>query len=708
MTARHSYSIFVSLIVSLLFTYALLFALVPTNVYARTLIWEEPTTKYNGVPLFWRFFKGYIAYYNLNGISASDITLPEDAEVIFAYTSKNDPIIDTINTNNIPVVYKGSYFWFYPSLSRAYNLMLTFSRNLILYESVYTLGGYTSYWNLGIRSVPNKIVVIHKTDYCNQLNLWMRWWKPCAPSKPVTYFFETFDWPGRSGATARNIKIRYSATVTDADSGEIIQNGATVPTGTRLRLSFTDHQNSDITWAGSKHWRYLLSYLRMRHGWGYWGWWIWREQTFWNLYPRFNSGVWVENGELPNATCRDEDLIFTDRIWRYNRYLLGNILNYVTIAVKKPSHTLKGTENFNCEQEGADTICTMDAEGDSIFNFVFGESNLNAYHSYKRPKYNNWSWGGFDTCLGVNDPMYKRNASYSVSSNCSEYGRCWNDSSRSYYNYSFSYKQGEDSPNTPYYFTPFEITVPEQTISYSISVENQNSAPNIPTVTGDENILLGDTATFQITGTDVDADTIRYGIDWGEDGKVDQWLPESGYTLSSTTISTSYTWGENGEMKFKVLSEDANDARSDWTEFTINILKEPTLEFGAKDYLIPKNTTAFLEWSSEYANSCSASGAWSGTKSEDSSQRTETLTEFQNEYTLTCSNALASTTSTLSVYTYSCGDNVCTSGVETCSTCSTDCGACGAEQSAKWDVFLDLTEDPPQVRYGGGVDEVGN
>lgn len=707
MRAFYSHSIFVSLLISVLFVCTFFFAVAPTQTQARTTIWQEPSMQQGGIPLFWRFFNGYISYYNLRYTKPPEVDVT-DADLIIAYTWPSDPKVAQIDTQGLPIAYFGQYFWFAPSLSRAWQFALFFAHPNNLHKNIRFYGAYSSYFSLGLFDVPKNIVILHRAPRCHLLPWWKRWWYPCAPVKPFKYYFEMYDWPGRSGTVARDLQIRYSANIYDADTDEVLHNGAAVSVGTRLRFNFGEHKNEHIKWTGTKHWRYLLSYLRLRHGWGYWGWWIWREHTFWNLYPKHNTGMWVEEGELPHAACRDEDLIFAGRVWRFNRYILGNILNYVTIATEKPIHSIAGIENLECEIDSGDTVCTVGETGNLDFDFIFEDSTLRAYHSYNRIKYNWGPWEGFDTCLGVNDLMYKRAAPYGVTTNCNNGDRCWEDSGRYYKKYRFAYVGGDQDHNTTHFFEPFELSVPEQTITYSISVVDPNSSPSAPIITGEENVLVDTQAQFSLTSSDPEEDTLRYGIDWDGDAEVDQWLPESGYTPSGTLLNTSHTWAEDGEVTFQVLAEDANTARSTWTEFTVDVLGEPILSFDAEDYLIPKNSSTLLEWSSKHASTCDASGSWAGSKSLAGSERTETLTEFQNEYTLACENALASTTQTISIYTYVCGDNVCTTNVETCSTCSADCGECGSEQASDWDVFLDLTEDPPQVRYGGGDDEVGN
>jgi hypothetical protein len=64
---------------------------------------------------------------------------------------------------------------------------------------------------------------------------------------------------------------------------------------------------------------------------------------------------------------------------------------------------------------------------------------------------------------------------------------------------------------------------------------------------------------------------------------------------------------------------------------------------------IPYNSAANLTWTSQNANSCTASGTWSGTKSISGSESSGNLTSAKS-YTITCSNSCGQAADTVTVY----------------------------------------------------------
>ncbi|MCX6759339.1 MAG: hypothetical protein NT012_02135, partial [Candidatus Nealsonbacteria bacterium] len=64
---------------------------------------------------------------------------------------------------------------------------------------------------------------------------------------------------------------------------------------------------------------------------------------------------------------------------------------------------------------------------------------------------------------------------------------------------------------------------------------------------------------------------------------------------------------------------------------------------------ISYNSAANLSWTSQNANSCTASGAWSGTKSTSGSESTGNLTSAKS-YTITCLNSCGQAADTVTVY----------------------------------------------------------
>ena len=122
-----------------------------------------------------------------------------------------------------------------------------------------------------------------------------------------------------------------------------------------------------------------------------------------------------------------------------------------------------------------------------------------------------------------------------------------------------------------------------------------------------------------------------------------------------------------------------------------------SLVFYAQPKAIPRGSTTKLYWFTVGANSCTASGDWSGDKAlnNTSGETTNPISTDFAKFTLTCSNGTDSISRSDTVYTYICGDNIC-SQWEDCNLCSADCSCIGTavQQSIK------ITADPQIVRKG--------
>ncbi len=97
------------------------------------------------------------------------------------------------------------------------------------------------------------------------------------------------------------------------------------------------------------------------------------------------------------------------------------------------------------------------------------------------------------------------------------------------------------------------------------------------------------------------------------------------------------------------------------------------LQFYADPVAVEKGSRSKLYWISQNANSCSASGKWTGAKalSNKSGYPTPILNDDINVFSLTCSNSTASINKRATVYTYTCGDGICSPFEE----CAADCGS---------------------------------
>jgi sugar lactone lactonase YvrE len=97
-------------------------------------------------------------------------------------------------------------------------------------------------------------------------------------------------------------------------------------------------------------------------------------------------------------------------------------------------------------------------------------------------------------------------------------------------------------------------------------------------------------------------------------------------TLSSLT---------KGAKTFKLTCKGGGGTTA--AEAKMNVVAKPTLEFSARSAQLPQtNTGTQLRWKATDATTCTASGAWSGTKENSGTFDTPALTNEFNEYGLQC------------------------------------------------------------------------
>lgn len=107
---------------------------------------------------------------------------------------------------------------------------------------------------------------------------------------------------------------------------------------------------------------------------------------------------------------------------------------------------------------------------------------------------------------------------------------------------------------------------------YCVNVQGAgNQPPTAPTITGPISGAEGTSYTFGFQGSDPDNDQVRYGIDWDNNGNVDQWAPGSGYVNSNTALNLTRTWTTAGSYTFQARTQDNTGALSGWAQHTIVI-----------------------------------------------------------------------------------------------------------------------------------------
>jgi len=98
-----------------------------------------------------------------------------------------------------------------------------------------------------------------------------------------------------------------------------------------------------------------------------------------------------------------------------------------------------------------------------------------------------------------------------------------------------------------------------------------NNPPATPTISGPNTGQPNTSYSFNVSSTDPDGNTLRYGIDVNNDSLVDAWLPSSGYTNSGTQLPYSRSWSGAGTYTIRAIAEDNSGARSSWASHSITI-----------------------------------------------------------------------------------------------------------------------------------------
>lgn len=191
--------------------------------------------------------------------------------------------------------------------------------------------------------------------------------------------------------------------------------------------------------------------------------------------------------------------------------------------------------------------------------------------------------------------------------------------------------------------TPTPINISAQSITYNLNAVSPNSPPATPTITGPTVLAPNVAGTYGFRSTDPDGDTLRYAIDWNNDGTVDQYLPASGYTASGTTLSTSRTWITSPSRTFRALAQDSSGSVSAWRSYTVRSPQcsdgvnndadsfidsadpgcpgttddtedpnPPTADLTATPSTLASGNASVLSWSSSGAASCTGTGFSTG------------------------------------------------------------------------------------------------
>ncbi|MFO7807568.1 MAG: hypothetical protein R6V40_04085, partial [Candidatus Moraniibacteriota bacterium] len=122
-------------------------------------------------------------------------------------------------------------------------------------------------------------------------------------------------------------------------------------------------------------------------------------------------------------------------------------------------------------------------------------------------------------------------------------------------------------------YDTYILTFPPSEIAYNFSVAPPSNPPHNPIIQGPDKGNTEEIVEFQVSASDPDNDNIRYGVDWNNDGSIDQWYPSSGAVESGTEKTINYQWITSGHKTFQVVAEDVHGARSPWASHEIEIIE---------------------------------------------------------------------------------------------------------------------------------------
>lgn len=322
--------------------------------------------------------------------------------------------------------------------------------------------------------------------------------------------------------------ITYKAKLFNNQTNAEIVDGASVSVGTIIRAERdTSTLGTDISWVGT---------------------------GYSNDSP---YGRWVSGAESVSIACHLEDKVGSNKgvglasSVTYDSYVLLNT-NPPTTSVINPSSNLSCSGN----------ICTVTGSGSVSIGMNFGATYGKFYYRY----FNNNSNPSVHGCHANNVQM-RDGTSLPVSSagvpNCvstifQSYADCLGGSS-------------------------YILNIPAQTITFSLTAVGGNNNPNPPTITPQP--MTGVTNTsypFTFTATDPDNNTLRYQIDWNNDGVTDVTTPSGSFVNSGTAQSASNAsnlWTTPGTKTFQARTEDSQGGLSTWTtaQVTISLPAVPTI-----------------------------------------------------------------------------------------------------------------------------------
>ena len=353
-----------------------------------------------------------------------------------------------------------------------------------------------------------------------------------------------------------NITITYGADVYDRDTGSVITPGSTIGVGTRLEFRPKNFEDTDIYWFGTGfsqdspygHWQSGSSFPP--------------ESNVPYAGPIFTSYQDMIDTRLANpgdpayeeseqerdaSQCLDQDFLTS----LPSGIGSGTIEVFIPLSVSPPSVNVNHSGSAGLSCNGNNRLCTVTSPGSINTSFVFSGTQGKFYYRYDDSRFQGSNIAvicGLFGCGGsgfvVNNPHCTgNNEALRLSTGGTAYSRTL------------------DKQHPAVSSSDYILSVPQRTINFTATAAAVNQPPNPPTIDGPTTGVTGTSYSFTFTATDPDNDTIRYGVDWNNNGTVNQWVPTS-YVGSGQSRSTTRSWGTVGTYTFKARTQDVHGALS--------------------------------------------------------------------------------------------------------------------------------------------------
>lgn len=355
-----------------------------------------------------------------------------------------------------------------------------------------------------------------------------------------TDIFYAFDDTGQGGGrfwSDTNVDVTYEARVINVDTGLEVNDGASIPVGTQLRFEALPFEDTDIYFNG-------IGYS-------------------WDT----PYGYWRSGATSPTIDCFSPNYVDDA-----GAEVSTNMYGYLSVEPPNVVASHSGTAGMSCDATGLN--CTVTSAGtiqtsvsfQSTFGKMYGGARWYGESQWFTPPGTGSTFEQAEWCDGgcVDFGPYGTYCFDSTPPDPVMAGSGW------------CYTSCRVDPNPLEYGawsakSEWTLNVPRRTINFSLTAVDANNPPSPPTISGATTGNIGISYSFDFQSSDPDGDEIRYGIDWDNDGGVDEWRPSSGYVPSGSTESGTRTWTTQGSKTFRALTEDDRGQQSGWTTHTIDI-----------------------------------------------------------------------------------------------------------------------------------------